>query len=285
MKEPIAYLNGKYLPLASAHVGVEDRGLQFGDSVYEVILVANHRLVDNEQHIERLGRSMAEMEFDRTPNLSNLQTVLSSLIAKNKVRDGFVYVQVTRGQWPRNMSSRSGPEVSAPTVIAYARHLKLPLSFEDQKAINVTALPDTRWLRCDIKTTALAGSTLARIRSNRDGFDDAWLIDRNSEVTEATAANTWIIRNGILQTRPVGRNILAGITRRRLLLLAREIGIGVKEAAFTVAEVKEAEEAFQTSATALVTPIARFDDREFGSHANWQVTREIFGAYMAFARY
>lgn len=283
MTQRIVYLNGAFLPEARAHVGLEDRGLQFGDSVYEVVLVAGGRLVDAQGHFGRLVRSMTKMSYAVQPDVATLALAVAELPARDGVTDGFVYLQVTRGAWGRNMSPASAPAGTAPTVIAYARPMVLPRRLADMRALRVVSRPDRRWGHCDIKTTALAANMLARADAQAAGADDAWLVAADGTITEATAANAWIVRDGVLMTRAEGPEILGGITRVRVLELARSLGMSVRIAPFGPADVASADEAFQTSATALITPVVAFDGVTLPTPGESSVGARLFEAYRRFA--
>lgn len=283
MTQRTVYLNGTYLPETQAHVGIEDRGLQFGDAVYEVVLVVRGHLVDAQGHFERLARSMAKMAYAVTPDLAALATAAAALPARDGIEDGFVYIQVTRGAWGRNMSPASAPAGTAPTVIAYARPMHMPRRLGDMRALRIVSRPDRRWGHCDIKTTALAANMLARAEAQASGADDAWLVAADGTITEATAANAWIVRDGVLFTRAEGAEILGGITRLRVLQLAQELGVPVRVEPFRASDVAGAAEAFQTSATALVTPLAAFDGSAFPAHGPESVSARLFDAYLRFA--
>ncbi len=283
MTSAIVYLNGRHVPAAEASIGIEDRGFQFADSVYEVVLVVGGRLVDRDGHMERLSRSMDRMAFASRPDIAGLTAVLDGLPGRNGISDGMVYVQVTRGAWARNMSPGSAPDGTPPTIVAYARALAIPRRLAAMRPLHVLSAPDRRWGHCDIKTTALAGNMLARAQAQAAGADEAWLVAADGTVTEATAANAWIVRDGVIHTRAEGPEILGGITRRRILALAQDLGIPTRIAAFRPADVAAADEAFQTSATALITPLASIDGVAKSDPAGWPVSTMLFDAYMRFA--
>lgn len=276
------YLNGSFLPESQAHIGVEDRGLQFGDAVYEVILTVGGRLVDAQGHFDRLARSMAKMAYAVLPDLAVLAQAAAGLPARDGIVDGFVYLQVTRGAWARNMSPASAPLGTQPTVIAYARPMILPRKLGEMRALRVVSRPDRRWGHCDIKTTALTGNMLARADAQAAGADDAWLLAADGTITEASAANAWIGRDGVLITRDEGPEILGGITRLRVLELARALGMPVRIAPFGPADVASADEAFQTSATALITPIVAFDGATLPVPGENALSARLFDAYRRF---
>ena len=274
----IAYVNGRFLPMGEATIGIEDRGLQFADSVYEVILVSGGLPVDAAGHYDRLFRSMAGLGFERQPTRESIEAVVGRLITENRTLDGMVYIQVTSGAAPRVLLPRPAQE---PTVIAYARPLTIG-ELDPAKALAIASVPDIRWGRCDIKTTALVANALTRLRAQQSNADDAWLVDRDGFVTESSASNAWIVKNGTAQTRPAGPDILSGITRERVMLLAAAVGIKVIERKFSVSECLEADEAFITSATALLTPVKSIDGTRIGNKLPGPVTKTLYDSYLAF---
>ena len=276
----IAYVNGRYLPMGEATVGIEDRGLQFADSIYEVILVAGGYPVDATGHYDRLFRSMGGLGFEHQPAREGIEAVVARLITENRTTDGTVYIQVTSGVAPRALLPRPA---QGPNVIAYTRPLSIG-ELDPAKALAIASVPDIRWGRCDIKTTALVANALTRLRAQRSNADDAWLVDRDGFVTESSAANAWIVRNGTAQTRSAGPEILSGITRERVMLLAAAAGIKVLERKFLVSECLEADEAFITSATALLTPVKSIDGIRIGNKLPGTVTKTLYDSYLDFIR-
>lgn len=253
------YVNGSYRPYGEASVHVEDRGFQFADSVYEVCEVRNGRLIDERLHMRRLVRSLNELKMPAPMDLRALGLVMRETVRRNRVRDGAVYVQITRGTAPRDFAF---PESGAPgSVICIAR----PVSQRgrDEKAaigLSVITLPDIRWRRPDIKTTGLLANVLAKQAAKDAGANDAWFVASDGTITEGASNNAWIVtREGILVTRPANTDILRGVTREVLLALAAQSGYNVEERAFTAGEVKEAKEAFLTSAAATVMPVVSID--------------------------
>ena len=280
----IAYVNGRYGPLPDAAVHVEDRGFQFADGIYEVWAVMDGRLADAEGHFERLWRSLGELRIREPMSRAALTQVLRETIRRNRLRDGLLYLQITRGAARRDHAFPS-PEVS-PTVVITAK----PADFDalDRKAkagVAVITQPDIRWGRCDIKTVGLLPNALAKQAAKEAGAGEAWLVDAEGYVTEGASTNAWIVdAEGRLRTRDTGANILRGVTRKALIELARECQIEVIEEPFTLAEAKMAKEAFFTAASAFVTPVTAIDGDPVGDGRPGPVTLRLRELYSRRAR-
>ncbi len=260
----IAYVNGRYLPMRAATVHVEDRGYQFADSVYEVCEVRGGRLIDERRHMARLTRSLSELHMRMPMSLAALGVVLREVVARNRIAYGVVYLQITRGVARRDHAFPV-PDVS-PSIVITARPLnKARNEALAAKGIAVISVPDNRWARVDIKTTGLLPNVLARQAAIERGARDAWFIDGDGNVTESASGNTWIVTQaGTLVTRPADHAILRGITRTVLLEAIKAQGLTVEERAFTLKEAFAAREAFITSASQIVMPVVRIDDRPIG---------------------
>lgn len=261
----VVYVNGAYLPYAQAGVHAEDRGNQFGDAVYEVCEVLGGRLVDETRHLARLERSMGELAIERPMAPKALGRVMRETIRRNRVHDGLVYLQVSRGAAPRNFLF-PGPEVP-PTLIVLARRVdKSQVDAQAAEGIGIKTMPENRWGRVDIKTVMLLPSALAKEAARAEGAKEAWFVDREGKVTEGGSSNAWIIdTHGNLVTRQAGNEILRGITRDVLVELAKKRGLKVVERSFTVEEAQAAREAFVTSASNIVMPVVRIDGRVIGN--------------------
>ena len=191
---------------------------------------------------------------------------------------------ISRSRLARRRACCCPRPAQEPTVIAYARPLSIG-ELDPAKALAIASVPDIRWGRCDIKTTALVANALTRLRAQQSNADDAWLVDRDGFVTESSASNAWIVRNDTAQTRPAGPDILSGITRERVMLLAAAVGIKVIERKFSVSECLEADEAFITSATALLTPVKSIDGTRIEeTNCREPVTKTLYDSYLAFIR-
>jgi D-alanine transaminase len=259
----IAYVNGRYLPHADAAVSIEDRGFQFADGVYEVCEVRDGHLVDERRHMARLERSLRELRIRRPMSLAALGIVLRETVRRNRVRDGIVYLQVTRGAAPRDFPF---PASSTPPTIVVTARANDPRKIEAlaEQGIAVITLPDIRWQRVDIKTVALLPNVLAKQAARDKGAREAWLVDARGYVTEGGSSNAWIVGDGALITRPLGTDILPGITRSVVVDILAAQGLRLEERAFTVEEAYAAREAFVTSASQTVMPVVRIDGRPVG---------------------
>ncbi len=262
----IAYVNGRYLSRNDAKVAVEDRGYQFADGVYEVCEVRGGRLVDESRHMARLNRSLGELSIAQPMSPGALRVVLRETIRRNRVRNGIVYVQVTRGVARRDFPF---PADTAPSLVVTARSADLDrLEQTAAKGIAVVTVPDIRWKRVDIKSVALLPNVLAKQAAREQGAREAWLVDAHGHVTEGASSNAWIVnRDGKLITRPLGQTILPGITRSVVIDVIRAQGLAFEERSFTVEEAYAAREAFITSASQIVLPVVSINGRPVGNGA------------------
>jgi D-alanine transaminase len=263
----IAYVNGRYLPQSQAGVGIEDRGFQFADGVYEVCEVRGGRLVDEARHMARLDRSLRELRMSHPMPPKALSVIMHETIRRNRVRNGIVYVQVTRGEMRRDFPFP--PQGTPPTVVVTSRSVDQEwLERMAADGIAVATMPDIRWQRVDIKSVSLLPNVLAKQAARDQGAREAWLVDAKGFVTEGASSNAWIVsRDGALITRPLGTGILPGITRSVVLDLIAAEGLKFEERAFTVEEAYAAREAFVTSAGQIVMPVVQIDGRPVGNGA------------------
>lgn len=260
----VVYVNGRYRPHRDAVVHVEDRGFQFGDGVYEVCEIFAGRIVDERRHMERLRRSLSELRIRLPMPLSALTVVLHEIVRRNRVADGIVYLQITRGVARREHAFPS-PEV-APSIVVSARRLDRSQGERlAQGGIAIVTLPETRWARVDIKSIALLPNVLARQAAREQGAREAWFVDRDGLVTEGAASNAWIVtQEGKAVTRPADYAILRGISREVVLEALGAAGIPFEERAFRMEEALGAREAFITAASLLVMPVVRIDGHAIG---------------------
>jgi D-alanine transaminase len=275
----LAYVNGRYLPHRDAVVHIEDRGFQFADGVYEVVAIAEGRLADFEGHMTRLARSLAELRIEWPMSRSALQVAMHELVRRNRVRNGLLYVQVTRGSAPRDFKF---PKAARPTVVLTARSVARFASPEQiAQGVPVITIPDIRWLRRDIKSVALLPQVLGKQQAAEAGAFEAWQIDRDGMVTEGCSSNAWIVTaDGVLVTRHADNLILNGITRQNLLRLAEAAGLRAEIRAFSLAEVWTAREAFLSSASTFALPVTRIDGQPVGEGKPGPVTRQLRAAYL-----
>ena len=270
----IAYVNGRYLPHAHAAVSVEDRGFQFADGVYEVCEVRNGHLVDERRHMARLERSLGELRIRRPMSLAAFGIVLRETVRRNRVRDGIVYLQVTRGASPRDFPFPA--EATPPTIVVTARaNDPHKIAAQAQEGIAVVTVPDIRWQRVDIKSVALLPNVLAKQTARDRGAREAWLVDARGYVTEGASSNAWIVAKDTLITHQLGNDILPGITRSVVLDIITAQGLRLEERAFTVEEAHAARVAFVTSASQTVMPVVRIDGKPVGEGRPGSVVKAL----------
>ncbi|HEY0104749.1 MAG TPA: D-amino-acid transaminase [Rhizomicrobium sp.] len=274
----IAYVDGRYVPHGEAGVHIEDRGLQLGDGIYEVCGVSGGRLIDENEHLDRLERSVREIEIAMPMPRRALALVMHELVRRNALRDGLLYLQVTRGAIRRDHPI---PKISPrPSLMMTARALA-PAEFERRRHDGVTVIgrPDERWARCDIKTIQLLPNLLAKTAARRAGAYEAWLVDGEGFVTEGSSTTAWIVDgDGRVVTRPLSNAILPGVTRRVILEAAAQAQLAVQERSFTLAEASAAREAFISSATG-VMPVTAIDGHPVGDGKPGPVTRRVQELY------
>lgn len=260
----VIYVNGRYQPYRDAMVHVEDRGFQFSDGVYEVCEVFGGRIVDERRHMERLQRSLGALRIALPIPLRALSGVLHEVVRRNRVKDGIVYLQITRGVARREHAFP--PPGTTPTLVVSARRIDRSQSERTAQAgIAVITVPENRWARVDIKSVALLPNVLARQAAREQGAREAWFVDRDGLVTEGAASNAWIVTtDGTAMTRPTGHDILGGISRAVVKDVLADIQVRLMERPFTVGEALAGREAFITAATQLVMPVVRIDGRPIG---------------------
>lgn len=275
----VAYVNGRYLPHAHAAVHIEDRGLQFADAIYEVVGVAGGRFLDEEEHLDRLQRSVGEIGMAMPMGRAALKVITREMARRNRVRDGLIYFQVTRGAVRRDHAVPQRPP--RPTLIVTARALDpAAIVQRREKGVGAVTRPDERWARRDIKSTALLPNILAKTAARDAGAFEAWLVDGQGFVTEGASTSAWIVdEEGRVTTRDLSNDILPGVTRRIILKAAAEAQIPVAERKFTVAEALKAKEAFITAATLGATAVVSIDGHKIGDGKPGPLTRRIQELY------
>jgi D-alanine transaminase len=280
----IAYVNGAYVRHADAAVHIEDRGYQLADAIYEVWSMSDGRLCDPEGHFARLERSLGELSIDMPMSRAALTTVLRETVRRNHIREGLVYLQVSRGVAPRDHAFPAQPV--PPAVVVTVKRVD-PDAAEARAAAGVGVLttPENRWGRCDIKTVGLLPNVLAKQAARAAGAGEAWFVDDEGNVTEGASSNAWIVTaDGVLVTRDTSANILRGVTRATLLEVARSENIRIEERAFSLEEALSAREAFFTGAGALVMPVVAIDGRSIGTGRPGPVATRLRSLYIAEAR-
>ena len=276
-----SYVNGAYRRHSDAAVHIEDRGYQFADSVYEVIACIDGRLADERGHLDRLERSLKELQIAMPVPRRVLSHILREVLRRNRLSNAGIYVQISRGVAKRDFPFPAAK--TKPSLVVVARPFSFDYSTAREKGIKVISVPDLRWKRVDIKTTSLLAQALAKQQAIEKGAQDAWMVDEKGFVTEASAANAWIVlKNGTVVTRPAaGNTILRGVTRTALMSLR---GFRFEERAFTLKEACAAQEAFTTAATALVVPVIAIDGKIIGKGKPGPVALALQDSYRTYAR-
>ena len=274
----ISYVNGRYLLHRDALVHVEDRGFQFADAVYEVFAIRRGGLVDEALHLARLARSLAELRMAPPMGEAALKLVLREVIRRNRVANGTLYLQVSRGAAPRDFVF---PKAAPPTLVVTVRPQRRQDPRLLEEGVGVITIPDIRWARPDIKTVGLLPNALGKQQARDAGAFEAWQVDRDGRVTEGTSTNAWIVTaEGEVVTRQADHSILNGVTRRGLLQLLGGEGLRLVERPFGVAEAKAAREAFLTSTTAELLPVVSIDGDKVGDGAPGPLSRRLREFYL-----
>jgi D-alanine transaminase len=279
----IAYVNGRYVPQGEATVHIEDRGFQLADGIYEVWAVFGGKLADAEGHFARLDRSLGELDIAPPMGRKALEVVIHETLRRNSIRDGIVYLQVTRGTSPRDHAYPDPPV--PPTLVLTAKRVdRAAAEAKAAKGIKVITTPENRWGRCDIKTVGLLPNAMARQAAKEQGAGEAWFVDADGKVTEGAASNAWIItEDGTLVTRELTANILRGVTRSTLMQVISTSNLKVEERAFTLAEAAKAREAFITGAGALVMPVTAINGQPVGGGKPGPVATRLRQDYITIA--
>lgn len=273
----IVYVNGEYLPEEQARVSVFDRGFLFADGVYEVSSVLRGKLIDNPGHLARLHRSLNELDMAAPAGDDEIQVIQQTLIEKNNLDEGLVYLQVTRGVADRDFAYPKGVK---PSLVIFTQQKSVVASPQASTGISVITVDDIRWKRRDIKSVGLLAPCMAKMQAKAAGADDAWLVE-DGFVTEGSSNNAFIINAaGTLVTRQLGNQILAGITRQAVLKLASEHQLNVEQRPFSIEEACSADEAFITSATTFVMPVTSIDGKPVGDGKPGAITRRLRELYI-----
>jgi D-alanine transaminase len=277
-----AYVNGRYVPHGTAAVHIEDRGYQFADGVYEVVPVTLGTLVDEDPHLDRLERSLSELRIAMPMSRPALKLAGRELMRRNRLSNGVLYMQVTRGVAPRD---HKFPKAAKPALVMTTRQIKPASDQALAEGVAVITLPDIRWKRRDIKSISLLPNILGKQQAVEAGAYEAWLVDPEGRVTEGTSTNAWIVtQEGELVTRDVSSDILNGVTRLRLLQLLDGGEVAFSERAFTVEEARKAREAFITSSTNFIMPVTRIDGEPVGNGHPGLLTTKLRAHYEGFVQ-
>ncbi len=269
------YLNGQFLPLEEARVPVLDRGFMFGDGVYEVIPVYQRRVFRLAQHLARLQASVEAIGLRNPHSAQQWQQLIERVVALQELADQSVYLQVTRGVAKRD---HAFPADAVPTVLIMSNPLKTPSREQREQGVRAVSLTDNRWLRCDIKSTALLGNVLLRQAAVSAGAAECVLF-RDGFLTEGSSSNILVVCGGVLLTPPKSNLILPGITYDVVLELAQSAGLAYEVRTVAQSEVRGAEEMMLTSSTREVLPITNLDGISVGDGTPGPVTRRLIGLF------
>ena len=277
----LAYVNGAFGPIGEAKVSVEDRGFQFGDGIYEVIVAYDGRLFLVEQHLRRLRRSAAGIALDYDFEGRSLEPIIAEGLRRSELGDALIYVQITRGAAPR---SHAIPAGLTPTVVMTFKPLpRLPDGLRERGAKVITTL-DTRWANCYIKAITLLPNVLAKNDALRRGYDDAIFVSADGEVRECTSANIFVVSRGSLLIPPRNESILHGVTQGYLIELASSIGLNVREEVVRLESLRRADEVFMSGTAAEVLAITSIDDRVVGDGHVGPITQRLYHEFLARTR-
>ena len=269
----IAYVNGRYLSYARAQIHIDDRGYQFADGVYEVVHLRDGHMVDAGPHFDRFEYSLGELRIKPPMSRGALRLVLGELVRRNDVNNGLLYFQATRGVAPRD---HKFPTRTRTSLVATAKRLRAMPAQAQARGVSVISIPDIRWQRCDIKSLSLLPNILGKQHAVEQGAYEAWQVDANGFITEGTSTNAWIVTSGgRLVTRPLSHAILAGIVRRSVLGLMDGLKVTFEQRPFSLAEARDASEAFLTSSSGFLIPVTTLDGQPVGEGKVGPVTREL----------
>ena len=270
-----AYINNKFVSFKNAKIHIEDRGLQFADSVYEVIAVLNGNLIDLDFHLKRLRYSLKELKISYKFNKLDFKNIFDKLLSKNKISNGIIYLQITRGVQYREHKYKNK---LIPTLIIYSRNKKFNLPGKNFKGVNTITFEDLRWKRRDIKTVNLLPNIIAANKAKQKKAYEAILL-QDGKVTEGTSSNIWIIKKNNLITHPANSDILKGVTRTSLLKIIKKTSLKLVEKSFTHKQLLEADEVFLTSSGSFITPILKIDKKKINKGKIGNITLKLAKMY------
>ena len=267
----LVYLNNKYIPFKDAKIPIEDRGFQFSDSVYEVVKVINKKILDFDFHMRRLKFTTTELKFNFKVNSILLKKILENLIIKNKLSNGIIYFQITRGVQSREHAYRKNLK---PNIIIYTAKKKFNLPNKNFKGFKAITYPDIRWGRPDIKTTSLLANIIASTEAKKNGAYEAILV-KKKKITESSHSNIWIVKGKKIITHPANKEILKGVTRTVLINIIHSLDLKLIEKEFSLNELYKSDEVFVTSSGSLVTPIIQIDNIKISNKKIGKITKTL----------
>jgi D-alanine transaminase len=275
----IVYLNGEYIPLADAKISVMDRGFLYGDGVYEVIPVFADKPLQLKAHLARLQNSLERISLDNPKSDAEWQEIFNELLDKNPGDDRMIYLQVTRGVYDkRDITIKPG---YSPTVLVMLIHVPALDIAKVAEGIAAITVDDFRWNACDIKSTSLVANVMLRQQASAAGVQDAILV-KNGIVTEGTASNVFVVKDGLVSTPPTGRTLLPGITRDLIIEIARNANITVQERNLNEAELYGADEIWMSSSTREIAPVIMLNGEPVGDGKPGPLWRQVVDDYQAY---
>ena len=269
----VLYFNGRWTTTAERILGVEDRGFQFGDAVYEVFKFHGKHPIFLLDHFRRMDGGLREIEVTNPWSESTFAATVRQLLDRTEFEDGIVYVQVSRGEGER---AHFFPDDMQPTAIAYSRRFRFPDAAKKERGIRVITTRDLRWRGCHVKSVNLLANAMAKKKAQRAGADEAILVD-DGVVREGASASFFIVAGGKVVTHPLDEHILPGVVRDRTISLAIGAKIRVDERPIREAELLILDEAFITSTTMGVMPVTEIDGRVIGNSRRGEVTAVLQG--------
>lgn len=278
----IVYVNGQFLPEEDATISIFDRGFLMADGVYEVSTILDGKLVDNKAHLTRLQRSMNELDMAAPCPMEEIEAAQQELLKRNDVKEGGLYLQVTRGAADRDFAYP--PQGTKSSLVMFTQSRPVLDNKAAREGVRIITVPDIRWQRRDIKSIGLLPASMAKQAALNAGANDAWMVE-DGFVTEGSSNNAYIVtKDGVIVTRALSNKILHGITRKAVLELAEKEGLKIEERSFTIDEAKAAAEAFITSASIFVTPVISLDGSAIGDGKPGPIAARLREIYIAFAR-
>ncbi|MCZ8375329.1 MAG: D-amino-acid transaminase [Beijerinckiaceae bacterium] len=274
----IVYVNGAFLPFEEARIPIMDRGFLFGDGIYEVTAVLEGRLIDNDPHLLRLDRSLAAIGIRNPYSLAEWTAIQRQLMRDNALEEGLIYIEVTRGVYEREFTC---PPDIPPTVVMFTQVKPVRDNPNLARGAAIITVPDLRWARRDIKSTALLAQVLAKQAAKAAGVAEAWMVE-DGFVTEGASSTAFLVtEQDEIITRPLSQAVLPGITRMAIIEVAKAMGLRLVERPFSVEEIATAREAFFTSASTIAMPVVQVDGRQVGGGQPGPVVRALRERYMA----
>jgi D-alanine transaminase len=268
----VLWFNGRFTTTDERVLGVEDRGFQFGDAVYEVFKFLNKQPIFLADHFTRLQRGLEELEIRCPWSQESFAKMVRELLDRTTFAEGIVYTQVSRGESTR---AHFWPDDAEPTAVVYSRSFKFPDAAKKQNGIKVITTRDLRWNACHVKSVNLLGNAMAKKQAQRAGADEAILLADDHTVREGASSSFFAIRSGRIVTHPLDEHILPGVVRDRVIGLALSSKIRVDERPLREAELFDLDEAFITSTTQSVMPVTEIDGRVIGNSRRGEITTQL----------